>query len=95
MPECPSFPLFIDYSESWVADFQVELSNKWSLLAYKGAPQNLLVICESIQPPKISDFTTEDITGPVPVAFRKNSVLSEDSVLSEEFSQGQKREHWK
>lgn len=60
----------------------------------QGAPQNLLVICESIQL-KISDFTTEDITGPVPVAFRKNSVLSEDSVLSEEFSQRAKREHWK
>lgn len=60
----------------------------------QGAPQNLLVICESIQL-KISDFTTEDITGPVPVAFRKNSVLSEDIVLSEEFSQRAKREHWK
>lgn len=60
----------------------------------QGAPQNLLVICESIQL-KISDFTTEDITGPVPVAFRKNSVLSEDIVLSEEFSQRAKRGHWK
>ena len=43
----------------------------------QGAPQNLLVICESIQL-KISDFTTEDVTGPVPVAFRKNSMFSED-----------------
>ena len=58
----------------------------------QGALKNLIVICESIQL-KISDFTTEDVTGPVPVAFRKNSVLSMKT--GEEFSQRAKRELWK
>ena len=40
----------------------------------QGALQNLIVIHESIQL-KISDFTTEGVTGPVPLAFRKNCVL--------------------
>lgn len=58
----------------------------------QGALQNLIVICESIQL-KISDFTTEDVTGPVPVAFRKNSVLSMKT--GEEYFQRAKRELWK
>lgn len=40
----------------------------------QGALQNLIVTREGIQL-KISYFTTESLTGPVPVAFRMNCVL--------------------
>lgn len=40
----------------------------------QGALQNLIVIHEGIQL-KISNFSTESVTGPVPLAFRMNCVL--------------------
>lgn len=49
----------------------------------QGALQNLIVIHESIQL-KISDFSTEGVTGPLPLAFRKNCVLY--AKTGEEFS---------